>query len=237
MVFDKTIREVVDENYVYARALHHLGIDFFQAPDRNLKEICQERGLEMKQVIRTFYVFDTCHRFSFKELETYPIELLTEYLKHSHHIFIKEKLPFIVHLAKQWDGNAELKTLLPEFVEDFIRHIYEEEDSTFRYIHLLSLINQGKEPAPYSKLLAFKNFSLKSEFAHHKEEDELEAIRGLMDTLSGNCLHSRVIISEIKSFDREMVYHAQIENNIFFPKALALEKEVNQKVEMLTSLN
>lgn len=237
MVFEKTVREVVDENYVYARALHYLGINFFEEPDKKLKEICKERGLNRKQVINSFYTFDSCHRFSFKELEAYPIELLTEYLKHSHHVFIKEKLPYIVHLAKAWDGSSELQNLLPEFIEDLIRHIYEEEDSTFRYIELLSTINKGAEKAPFSKLMAFNNFSLSHEFEHHREEDELEAIRTLIQTIEGNCLHSRVLIQEIKAFDREMIYHAEIENNIFFPKAIELEEKVNGRLKSLSALN
>ncbi len=143
MVFEKTIGQVVNENYVYARALHYLGIDFFEASDRKLKEICKERGLERQQVIKTFYEFDSCNRFSFEELKSYPIELLTEYLKHSHHIFIKDKLPYIVHLVKKCNHNEGLKDLLPEFVEDFIKHIYEEEDSTFKYIELLHAIKKA----------------------------------------------------------------------------------------------
>lgn len=237
MVFEKTVREVVDENYVYARALHYLGIDFFEAPDKKLKEIIAERGLNKTQLIKSFYSFDSCHRFSFKELESYPIELLTEFLKHSHHIFIKEKLPYIVHLAKKWDGNKELQNLLPEFVEDLIRHIYEEEDSTFKYIQLLASIQAGKEKAPFSKLLEFKSISLEAEFEHHQEEDELDAIRTLIASIDGSCLHGKVIVNEIKAFDREMIYHAAIENNIFFPKAIALEKKVLKQMQLLSIQN
>lgn len=237
MVFERTVSEVVDENYVYARALHHLGIEFFENQDKKLKDICKERGLNRQQVIKTFYRFDTTHRLSFKELESYPIELVTEYLKHSHHVFIKEKLPFIVHLVKKSEGKSELHSLLPEFVEEFIRHVYDEEDTTFRYIHLLVSINNGYENAPFSKLHPFKDYSLTLAYEHHKEEDELEAIRSLVSSIDDRNLHEKVIISEIKAFDREMIYHAEIENNIFFPKALSLETEVNQKIKNLAGLN
>ncbi|MEQ9006321.1 MAG: iron-sulfur cluster repair di-iron protein, partial [Ekhidna sp.] len=156
MVFEKTIGQVVDENYVYARALHYLGIDFFDSSEKKLKEICQERGLNRQKVIKSFYLFDSCHRFSFTELQNYPIELLTEYLKHAHHVFIKDKLPYIVHLVKQWDRDEGLKHLLSEFVEDFIKHIYEEEDTTFKYIELLTQVRKGSAKAPYFLLKDFQ---------------------------------------------------------------------------------
>lgn len=121
MVFEKTLEQIVNENYVYARALHYLGIDFFESPHKKLNTVCKERGLDRTQVIKSFYSFDSCHRLSFAELEKYPIELLTEYLKHAHYLFIKDKLPYIIHLTKNWD-RLDLKDLLAEFVEDFIKH-------------------------------------------------------------------------------------------------------------------
>lgn len=237
MVFEKTIEDVVDENYVYARALHYLGIDFFETPHKNLAEVCREKGLDQRVIIKTFYMFDSNSRLSFKELETYPVELLIEYLKHSHHIFIKEKLPYIVHLVKNWKANRHLSGLLPDFIEDLIKHIYEEEDSTFKYIQLLFDIKKGKKSAPVSELMPFENFSLKNEFQHHEEEDEFAAIRTLTSSIEPENLHERVLINEIKAFDREMVYHAEIENKIFFPKAIELENQVNKKIELLSTLN
>ena len=155
MVFEKTIEEVIDENYVYARALHYLGIDFFENPHKNLSDVCKEKGLDRRLVIKSFYMFDTNARVSFSELESYPVELLVEFLKHAHHIFIKEKLPFIVHLAKNWKSNRSLPILLPDFIEDLIKHIYDEEDSTFKYVQLLLDINKGKIKAPVSSCLLY----------------------------------------------------------------------------------
>lgn len=236
MVFEKTIEQVVNENYVYARALHYLGIDFFESPHKKLETICKERGLDRKQVIKSFYSFDSCHRLSFSELETYPIELLTEYLKHAHYLFIKDKLPYIVHLSKNWD-RVELRDLLAEFVEDFIKHIYEEEDSTFKYIELLSEAKKGSSTAGYHLIHRYKDYSLNSEFEEHQQEDEFGAIRSLMSSFQAKNLHERVLLSEIQAFDREMIYHAEIENNIFFPKAILLEQEVAGKIKTISALN
>lgn len=237
MVFEKTIEEVIDENYVYARALHYLGIDFFENPHKKLNEICKEKDLDKRLVIKSFYMFDSNPRISFSELETYPTELLVEFLKQTHHIFIKEKLPFIVHLAKNWEANRNLSSLLPDFIEDLIKHIYEEEDSTFKYIQLLLDISKRKVNAPVSALLSFKGFSLEKEYAHHEAEDEFAAIRTLISSIEAKDLRERILIKEINAFDREMVYHAEIENKIFFPKAIQLEAEVNSKIQLLSTLN
>jgi regulator of cell morphogenesis and NO signaling len=236
MVFEKTLAEIVDENYVYARALHYLGISFFENPNIALADICQERGLDREKVIQSFYLFDSNNRLSFKELNTYPIDLLVEYLKHGHHLFIKHKLPYIIHLTKQCD-RIELQKLLPEFIEDFIRHVYEEEDTVFKYVQILNQTLKSCYSNPISELMRFENFSLKHVFEHHQNDDEMKAIRILVDSISAKCQKEEVLIKEVKSFDREMVYHAVIENKIFFPKAIALENDVSQLLKKTSALN
>ncbi len=237
MVFEKTLSEIVDENYVYARALHYLGISFFEHPDRSLREVCEERGLDREKVIKNFYLFDGCSRLSFRELESYPIDLLIEYLRHSHHIFIKEKLPFITHLAKHCEGRQEIQSLLPEFVEDFICHIYEEEDSVFKYVKVLSNCLKGSVANPISPLLSFETFSLTGEYEHHQGDDEMKVIRSMIESLEPQSQKEEVLVQEVKAFDREMLYHAEIENKIFFPKAISLESEVKSKIKKISTLN
>lgn len=233
-VFNQTIRSLVDENYIYARALSYLGVEFYLHPDKKLKDVCRERGLQKSQVLKAFYLFDRSHRFSFAELKNYPLEIVMEYLKHSHHMFIKEKLPYIAGLVNNYPSNDDLKLIFPEFVEEFINHIYEEEDTVFTYIEQLLEIEKGN----YKDLYKFNSkLSLKQIHRDHREEDELEGIRNLVEELRLSDIHWQVIEREVKAFDREMWYHAEIENKILFPKAIALEAVVRSKIDELTKLN
>lgn len=237
MVFEKTLAEIVDENYVYARALHYLGISFLNNPNKELGAVCKEMGLRREKVVKSFYEFDGCTRISFNELKKYPVDLLLEYLRHSHHLFIKDKLPFIVYLAKNCESGSALQKLLPEFVEDFISHIYEEEDTVFRYVKILSDSVKGNSANPISELITFKRFSLSHEFEHHQDDDEMKAIRCLVEDLQPRSLREEVLIKEVKAFDREMLYHAAIENEIFFPKAIALEADVQSLLQRTSVQN
>ena len=236
-VFDLTIRTLVDENYIYAKALSYLGVEFYLYPDRKLKEVCESMGLDKARVMKTFYLFDRSNRFSFLELDKHPLPIVIEYLRHAHHVFIKDKLPYIARLIHQYPGDNDLKLIFPEFVEEFIHHIYEEEDTLFNYVeHLLEL---GKKPAknPVSSLWKYRKLSLEKIHQEHCEEDELAGIRTLIQESADSSIHWQVICKEIKSFDREMWYHAEIENNILFPKAIQLEKEVRACMIRLSTLN
>lgn len=236
-VFDLTIRSLVDENYIYARALSYLGVEFYLHPDRKLKEICTERGLTRSQVLNAFYLFDRSHRFSFQELKKYPLEIVIEYLKHTHHSFIKHRLPYIARLVNQYPDQDDLKLIFPEFIEEFINHIYEEEDTVFSYIGSLIDYQKGKTRDAEVFKLQFAEVSLRAIHKEHKEEDELAGIRALVEENYVSDLHRQVIAKEIKAFDREMWYHAEIENKILFPKAIALEAIVKEKINNHSKLN
>lgn len=236
-VFNQTISEIVDENYIYARALNQLGILFYECPNRLLGDICKERGLNKDQVMRSFYLFDQNQRLSLIELKKYPIAVVIQYLKYTHSIFIKNKLPYIADLINHTDGDEDLKLIFPEFIGEFINHIYEEEDTVFNYIYRLIEVDAGKVPNPFATIYTYDKYSLSQIFEVHTAEDELSGIRNLVEGVTRNDLHWQVIKKELKSFDREMMYHAEIENNIMFPKAILLESQVNKKLKNLSQLN
>ena len=238
MIFDKTVEEVLDENYVYARALHYLGINFFETKDLRLVDLCTEFQIQEDQLVKAFYLFDTQNRIPFNTLQEYPLPLLLKFLRHAHQQFIKEKLPFIVQLIGQSsDGHKSWMGLLPEFIEDFIKHIHEEEDTTFAYIETLLMVKEGQYASPYKALVPHRHFSLEDEVEAHGDEDELAGINKIVSQIDGNLLVNRILIKEVNAFNREMVYHSEIENKIFFPKALQLEKSVNKQLAHLSKLN
>lgn len=236
-VFNQTISEIVDENYIYARALNQLGILFYECPNRLLGDICKERGLIKEHVLRSFYLFDQNHRLSLKELQNYPIEIIIQYLKYTHNIFLKNKLPYIANLINEVDGNSDLKFIFPEFVTEFIDHIHEEEDTVFNYINQLIKVNYKKTANPVATLFSYRKYNLSDILLNHINEDEMQGIRTLVEGIESKCLHWKIIINELKSFDREMMYHAQIENNIMFPKAIQLEQQVQKQLIKLSQLN
>ncbi|MEQ8237694.1 MAG: hypothetical protein RIA69_00710 [Cyclobacteriaceae bacterium] len=236
-VFNRTISSIVDENYIYARALSCLGIDFYVNPNRLLGDICKEKGLDREKVVNSFYAFDQTNRVSLKTLEDYPLEILMQYLRHSHHLFIKDRLPYISRLLQAYSQEHDLKTIFPDFVEEFIDHIYKEEDELFGRVETLLKIDQNKINNPSAFWIENAGLSICRSHLEHEEEDELNGLRELIEENVADNIHWRVIVSELKAFDREMLYHAQIENKIFFPKAIQLESRVKTNMTWLIMQN
>jgi len=236
-VFNLTIGSLVDENYIYARALSYLGVEFYEYHDRKLIEICDEMGISKDQVLKAFYLFDQSHRFSFRELDRLPLEIVIEYLKHTHQQFIKDKLPYIAKLIANHPKLDDLKLIFPEFIDEFVNHIYKEEDTLFHYLNTLIKIEKGQHANPLAALWKHRGIKLNAILGEHEEAYEIAGIRALAEEYQEPDILAKVIIQEIKAFDREMWYHAEIENKILFPKAIELEKQIWKKLIELTQLN
>jgi len=233
---DKRIADLVDENYVHAYVLFYFGIHFYEYFERTLDDVCRERGLKLETVINELET-PTHIREADLPLISYPTDLIIQYLKHSHFLFIKHKLPYIARLVENVKTEKEefaaierdLKMVFPLFVEDFIHHIYEEEDTLFTYIR--SLEKASKESFPPGKLyyLLEKNSMQKFALEHEVHDDEMVGIRKITCDYAikpNDPLPIKVLYHELKEFEKSLITHARIENEILFPKAMALENKV-----------
>lgn len=234
----KRISELVDQNYVHAYVLFYFGISFYEYSEQTLEQVCVSKGLRVDQVIKELEAPSHLPE-SDLPLISYPIDLIIEYLKHTHYLFIKHKLPYITRLVESFKANhndfvqieRDLKTVLPLFVEDFIHHIYEEEDTLFSYIRALERASRGQYHPSRLFYLLERTSVQKFSIEHEAHDDEMEGIRKITNDYSITQeapLHVKVLYKELQEFERNLCTHARIENEILFPKAMALENKVKQ---------
>ncbi len=236
----RRIAELVDQDNLRAHVLYSFGIKFFEFPEHTLEQVCHEKGLFVDAVVKELESPGENYKELDLPLMSYPIDLIMEYLKHAHFLFVKHKLPYIGRLVESFKANHEeyktvekdLKTLFPLFLEDFIHHIYEEEDTLFEYIRLLEKAVKGSYNPSLLYQMIEKHSLQKCAMEHEAHDDEMQGIRRITKNyliITNAPLHVKVIYSELKSFERVLQEHARIENEILFPKAMALESEVKKK--------
>lgn len=243
------ITSLVSSNYIYASVLYYFGIDFYRVPNHTLEEVCCKNGLKTEQIIsRLEEAAKKTNKNELRELINYPIDLIVQYLKHAHSVFIKKDLPYISHLienieAEDADHDAvikDLKIVFPLFAEDFIHHIYKEEDSLFSHIELLLKANEqgfltSKQYFTLEKY-PLQHFAME----HAEHDDEMHGVRKITKEYKlkeGAHLHLKVIFSELKQFEAKLRTHALVENHILFPKALQMEDQVIKKFKEIVKYN
>jgi regulator of cell morphogenesis and NO signaling len=244
---DKLIAELVDQNYVHAYVLFYFGIKFYEYSEFTLEQVCRQRSLKVEQVVKELES-PTHLEEADLPLVSYPIDLIIEYLKHSHFLFIKHKLPYIARLVENFKAHhndflnieKDLKVVFPLFVEDFIEHIYEEEDTLFHFIIALEKASKSNYSPGKLFYLLEKNSVHKFALDHESHDDEMEGIRkitGNYSLLPSAPLHIRVLYNELKSFEKSLITHARIENEILFPKAMAVENKVRKAFQDKVQFN
>ncbi|MDW3208602.1 MAG: iron-sulfur cluster repair di-iron protein [Reichenbachiella sp.] len=243
---NKSIEILINENFVYAKVLDYFGVEYYKSKNKTLHQVCQDHKIDLSQLLDVIDRAQERSTIDSSELINFPARLIVGYLKHAHELFIKDRLPFILRqinaLKTPTDQELieDLKMVLPMFVDDFIHHIYEEEDRLFSYINDLENFVLGKSSS--AKVLAnINSFSIQKFALHHGDsDDEMKGIRGITGeyhTENIEDIQLKVIFKELQAFDNELTKHAHIENNVLFPKALMLEKQAKEKLTLTYSQN
>ncbi|WP_268035070.1 hemerythrin domain-containing protein [Algoriphagus sp. PAP.12] len=241
------VGDLVSENYVFASVLHYFGISFYQYPTHSLEQVCKKHRVRPNQLISELESWAARKEPTTEELYLNPIEVLVAYLKKKHYYFVRQELPFLSNLISGISPEQEfqglmndLRIMFPLFVEDFIHHIHEEESRLFKRIELLQDIEDGNF-ALHDALTILKKDPIKSLADEHEiHDDEMQGIRKLTSdyTLAEDApLTMKVLYHELQNFEQELIIHAQIEDELLFPKAIELEKEAIRKITNKIKIN
>lgn len=237
----RPIRELVEENYVFAAVLHYFGIDFFLYEQSSLEEVCKKFKINPQQLISELESWAAQKEPTHEELYLKPIEVLMAYLKRKHYFFVRQELPFLSNMISgitiegEYAGVlSDLRILFPLFVEDFIHHIHEEETTLFNRIKLLQEVEADVYALPDAlKILENKPIATLSD-QHEAHDDEMIGIRQLThdyQLLPDSPTAIKVLYHELQVFEKELQVHAWIEDSLLFPKAIELEREVVRRLK------
>jgi regulator of cell morphogenesis and NO signaling len=227
-MIDKTISMLLAENATHGRVLHNLGVDFELHYNQSLAEVCKAFKWNQKVIVKAFESEGLSIKLTHRDLNRRSLGALIAYLKQSHVTFIKECLPYIGILIDKLKGPAplitDLKLVFPLFFEDFVTHIHEEEDGLFEYIKVLVGLEQGRVINPIKKLYWLREINLEAMALDHK--DEMKSMRALVAELPETEFIMGLVKKEFQAFDQLLRFHAEIEDQLLFPKAIAMEKQI-----------
>jgi regulator of cell morphogenesis and NO signaling len=235
------IKDIVSGNYVFAAVLYYFGISFFQYEQNSLKEVCDKYKLNPQQLVDELEDWAKRKEPSPEDLYIHPIEVLVSYLKRKHYFFVRQELPFLSNMISGIQSDIpeyknilnDLRMMFPLFVEDFIHHIHEEENRLFTRIQLLHDIENDEFDLPVTLHILEKDPIAFLAETHEIHDDEMQGIRKLTKNYllpDSAPIGLKVLYHELQNFEKELIIHAQIEDQLLFPKAVELEKEVLRKV-------
>lgn len=233
------VKNIVARDYRTADVFRKYGIDFCCGGNQTLVAACMCRGLNIDEVknelqlaMRNFCVSNIL------EFDKWPIDFLTDYIMYVHHGYLKNVLPliheqlknFVAEHQKKFPYLTVLLQIFNKLYKEVFPHMRMEEEVFFPYIKQIAHAFHSK--APYASLLVrtlrkpVENIMQRD---HETVKKDLQHMRSLTNDYTPpeiSCVLHKVNFSKLKELDDDLVQHIHLENNILFPKALIMEKEL-----------
>ena len=155
----------------------------------------------------------------------------------THHSYVKKSLPDIkayaikvatVHGA-QHPELLTIRDLVLEIDQELTEHMVKEETILFPFIKQLVASKNNGQPVQASSFGTIDNPINMMEHEHELVGRNLEQIRNLSNNYAlpaDACASYSLFFKMMEEFEGDLFIHIHLENNILFPKAKKLEKEL-----------
>lgn len=231
-----SIGQMVVADYRKAVVFRKYGLDYCCGGKKSLEEACQKKGLDAQKVKNELDDLDRMKPDVQHDFDQWPLDKLIHYIVDKHHLYVAEALPMLFELTAKvarvhGEKHPELVQIAQIFdgvAKDLQMHMRKEEAILFPFLTRLSTTQNNGMPLPTPVFGSVENPIRMMEAEHESAGVEMEEIRQLSQDYSpptDACTSYRVLFAKLREFEQDLHQHVHLENNILFPKAIALEKK------------
>ena len=234
---DKTVRELALEDPSATRIFETLGIDYCCNGQRSLREACASAQVSIDDVLDSL---DKARREAAqtddrREWQVEPRASLIEHVEGTHHKYVRTEIPRILALlekvcAAHGGNHPELFDVRETFhalAQELGPHLMKEETILFPYVHKLEAAASGHGAAGRAPFGSVRN---PISMMEHEHDNAGNALRDLRERSGGYaappdaCASYAALYQALAAFEKDLHQHIHLENNILFPRAVAIEQ-------------
>lgn len=234
---EKTVRELAVENPAATRVFEQLGIDYCCGGNQSLKQACDRAHLSFDQVADSLEVAVETSRASreVKDWQQESLSDLTAHIRNTHHKYTRDeivRLKALLHKVRSVHGknHPELLDIEATFyglAQELTTHMMKEEMVLFPYIGRMEEAVLQREPVIPGPFGTVQNPVTMMEHEHDSAGQALRALRaasGNYTAPADGCVSYQTLYKALAEFETDLHQHIHLENNILFPRAIAMEK-------------
>ena len=231
----KTVGEIAAETPSATREFEKLGIDYCCGGGRTLGEACAAVNIPIDEVLARLEDGLRLSQASVsQDWQNQPLADLMAHITGTHHVFVREESPRLQALAEKVVGvhgknHAELQQVLAIFsalTEELRVHLMKEEQILFPYVLLLEESTLAGEPVPPAMFGTVVNPVRMMMQDHDGAGEALRSLRSVTNDYGvppDACISYRTLYQALPDFEADLHQHIHLENNILFPRAVAME--------------
>lgn len=234
----QTVREMALNIPAATRVFEKLGIDYCCGGNKSLEQACGEADLEIQQVLDSLEsaASMTEARRPGEDPQVQPLAELIDHIKSTHHKYTREE---IARLGPLFDKVCnvhgpkypELLQMRHDFrvlAHELTTHMMKEEMVLFPYIERMEEAVVASEPILPAPFGTVGNPVAMMVHEHDTAGNLLRDLRARSDGYQppeNACVSYKTLFSALEEFERDLHLHIHLENNVLFPRAIAMEKE------------
>lgn len=232
-----TIKSIVTEDFRAAAIFEKHSLDFCCNGGITIERACAQRNVDARVVFAELEQLGNAGRDTMPKFTEWPLDELVQYIINVHHKYVREALSVIfAHTQKvatvHGANHPEVVEIARHFhivAGEMQSHMMKEENILFPYIIALVKAKRHGVAAHRPPFGTAQNPIRMMEAEHQAAGAEMYAIRSLSANYTypeDACTTYRVSYQELQQFELDLHQHVHLENNILFPKAIDLEKEL-----------
>jgi len=233
----KLVGQLVGDDFRRASVFKSFDIDYCCGGKKTLEQACKENDLEIGDVVTTLYEVVKQAKESGIDYRQWKLDYLCDYIVNTHHAYVNSAIDEIsMNLEKVLRAHGsshpellEIKACFDQLSSELTTHMKKEEIILFPHIkRMVQAQNTHQKPSrpPFGSI---QNPINAMEAEHVGAGDILARIRNLSSDFTvpeDGCTTYRVTLAGVHQFEEDLHQHIHLENNILFPSAIKLEKEI-----------
>lgn len=225
-----TVGAIVRDYPSLSRLFEQAKVDYCCGGKKTLEDACRQQGIDPQEFLKQLE--NAADRAPESEINVTSLTLteLADAIEHSHHSYLRSELPrleAIVTKVARVHGDKEprlhqIKDVFLTVSQELLTHLMKEEQVLFPAIRQL----EASETLPTFHCGSLTNPIAQMVREHDEAGMALAQLRELTDDFTPPdwaCNTYRAMLDGLLEFERDMHQHVHKENNVLFPKAIALE--------------
>ena len=227
------VGDVVARCPALSRVFEEAGIDYCCGGGKSLSEACQKKGFDSQTLLVTLHeaalVFA---EDSVIDAAAMSLTELADHIEETHHRYLRSELPRLdgmTHKVASVHGKKnsrlhQIRETLLTLAAELSSHMMKEEQILFPMVREIDV----SETAPAFHCGSLANPIRQMELEHDNAGSALEKLRELTDGYTSPdwaCNTYLAMLDALAHLEQDLHQHIHKENNVLFPRALALERE------------
>jgi regulator of cell morphogenesis and NO signaling len=240
IAIEKSVRELALENPAVSRVFEKLGIDYCCGGKRSLEEACRAASLNADEVRESLKKASEASPGVQKNWQDEPLAALITHIQETHHQYTREEIgrfgPLFAKVCSAHGKNhpelLRIRDLLQGLTNELVPHLLKEEVILFPYLIRIEEAVTRKEPISLARFGSVQN---PISMMEHDHDSAGSALRAMREDSSGYsapadaCLSYQTLYKALVAFEADLHQHIHLENNILFPRAVAMERACSAK--------